>query len=83
MRLLILAAFLVGVASGCAQPKPNLQLAGKQQACVRECSHAYSACVPGASQSGGNRLIAGDVIAACNSAFEVCTAACPSDVAVR
>lgn len=71
-------ALLLLALAACAQPKPNINTVGRDQLCVRECSHAYSACASGAGQTFGNRLIAGDVIVACNNGLEICVSTCPA-----
>lgn len=69
--------------AGCAGVTPQESLEGidlnaKDQSCVRECSRTYSSCISNASMSGGNRLVANDVIRACGGALRICSSTCPT-----
>ena len=76
--VLILGLFL----TACAGATPQESLRGldtksKDATCIRECTYSYSTCISNASISGGNRLVANDVIRACGGALRICSDTCP------
>jgi len=78
ISVVILLIFMNGCAG--ATPQESLEgmdLSSKDQNCVRECTRTYSSCISNASISGGNRLVANDVIRACGGALRICSSTCP------
>ena len=82
MKKLLILATLALVHFSCAGATPQDSLEGmnvdtKDQVCVRECSNTYSECIQRASDSGGNRLVANDILRACGGALRICASTCP------
>ena len=78
ISVVILMIFMIGCAG--VTPQESLEgvdLNAKDQSCIRECTGTYSSCISNASISGGNRLVANDVIRACGGALRICSSTCP------
>jgi len=80
MKIWVLFLFIL--IGGCAGVTPQQSLEGfdvqsRDSKCIRECSQTYSMCIANASASGGNRLVANDVIRACGGALRICAGTCP------
>ncbi len=76
-KALVFFLFIFGCAG--ATPQESLEgidLSTKEQKCVQGCSNTYSSCIQNAAMSGGNRLVANDIIRACGGALKICVNTC-------
>jgi len=83
LKMWVVAVGILIVLVGCRGVTPQQSLEGldvssKAPGCVRECTQTYSGCIQNSSMSGGNRLIANDLIRACGGALRLCCDTCPN-----
>lgn len=70
MSKLSIAVFFTSIfLVGCAASIDSIDVSGKNQACVRQCTATYSSCV------GGTYAISAQN--ACASGYRACSKACP------
>lgn len=74
--LLVTMLALAGCANPAAQAPDTFDAAAYEPVCARQCLGQYSICT-GNVGSTGNRLIAGDVLQACQSNTRQCLSTCP------
>lgn len=58
--------------------RKGIDIQSKDPNCIQGCTQTYSMCISNASISGGNRLVANDVIRACGGALRICSDTCPA-----
>jgi hypothetical protein len=76
MRSIILAlTFLSACTTTPPAEVPPDAIAGRDPACVRQCTAKYSDCAGGAGQARGMRV--GEVLNACRSGMDLCISTCP------
>lgn len=74
--LLVMMLALVGCANPAAQAPDSFNAAGREPSCARECLAGYNTCTGGIRQTE-NRLIASDVLTACQANTRQCLSTCP------
>lgn len=72
MKSLALSLFSFVALVGCASSIDNVDVSGKNQACVRQCTGTFSNCVGGSTGIG-----AVQAQNACASGYRACAKACP------
>lgn len=77
LALLSASVILAGCASDAARAPATFNAADREPVCARGCLANYSSCVAGVPAMGNNRLIAGDVLNACQSNTRQCLSTCP------
>lgn len=60
--------------SACSYSIKDVNVNGKEPACVRQCSGSYSSCVSQGPSVGFQT----ETLRACRDAYEVCTSTCPA-----
>jgi hypothetical protein len=69
MKLLTLCFFSLVALAGCASSIDSVDVSGKNQACVRQCTGTYSNCVGNAFGIAAQN--------ACGSGYRACANTCP------
>lgn len=77
MRFAFLFLILAGCASQAAKEPESFDAASKEPVCARQCLGGYSACMGNAGVTT-NRLIASDMLNACQANTRQCLSTCPA-----
>jgi hypothetical protein len=72
IRIVFLAA--CAVLPACSYSIKDVDVSGKEPACVRQCSTSYSSCVSQGPSVGFKT----ETLRACREGYEVCVSTCPA-----
>jgi hypothetical protein len=77
-RIFSIGEYLAAAAlvAGCSTPNlDDIDTAGREPACVRQCSATYSDCAGRAGNAMGIRV--SEVLSACKASMRTCVGTCP------